>query len=227
VRAACLGRRGAFLFQNAIGLQHTKAAAGPEKIPHARLIRAPGLRNRWRCRSSPPPTLPHAAMPATPDDLFGFLDRLRIAHRTVTHPPLFTVEQSQALRGQIDGGHSKNLFLKDKNGALYLVVILEEARVDLKALPGLIGSGRLSFGSADLLREVLGVEPGSVTPFALINDAARRVMPVFDAVMMAQPVLNYHPLVNTMTTSIARDDLLRFAAATGHAPMIRAVAGPR
>ncbi len=164
-------------------------------------------------------------MPASPAELFGFLDRLRIAHRTVTHPPLFTVEQSQALRGQIEGSHSKNLFLKDKGGNLYLVVLLEDARVDLKALPGLLGSGRLSFGSADLLREMLGVEPGSVTPFALINDTARRVMPVFDAVMMAQPVLNYHPLVNTMTTSIARDDLLRFAAATGHAPLIRPVAG--
>ncbi len=92
------------------------------------------------------------------------------------------------------------MFLKDKTGRLFLLVLLEDARIDLKALPALIGSGRLSFGSADLLREALGVEPGSVTPFALINDRERRVTPVLDAAMMAHEVLNYHPLVNTMTT---------------------------
>ena len=166
-------------------------------------------------------------MPATPDDLFFFLDRLGIAHPTVSHPPLFTVEQSQSLRGRIPGGHSKNLFLKDKTGRLFLLVLLEEARIDLKALPGLIGAGRLSFGSADLLREVLGVEPGSVTPFALINDQDRRVTPVLDEAMMTHEVLNYHPLLNTMTTSIHAGDLLKFVAATGHSPLIRAVsAGP-
>ncbi len=159
-------------------------------------------------------------MPATPEDLFAFLDRLGIAHSTVSHPPLFTVEQSQSLRGRIAGGHSKNLFLKDKAGALFLLVLLEAARVDLKTLPATIGSGRLSFGSADLLRERLGVEPGSVTPFALINDPERRVTPVLDQTMMAHEVLNYHPLVNTMTTSIRSADLLKFVAATGHAPRI-------
>jgi Ala-tRNA(Pro) deacylase len=162
-------------------------------------------------------------MPATPDDLFCFLDRLGIGHPTVSHPPLFTVEQSQSLRGQIAGGHSKNLFLKDKSGRLFLLVLLEDARIDLKWLPRLIGAGRLSFGSAGLLREVLGVEPGSVTPFALINDKERRVTPVLDETMMAHEVLNYHPLVNTMTTSIRAADLLKFVCATGHSPLIRAV----
>jgi Ala-tRNA(Pro) deacylase len=162
-------------------------------------------------------------MPATPDDLFSFLDRLGIVHPTVSHPPLFTVEQSQSLRGQIPGGHSKNLFLKDKAGRLFLLVLLEDARIDLKALPAVIGAGRLSFGSADLLREVLGVEPGSVTPFALINDKDRRVTPVLDQAMMTHEVLNCHPLVNTMTTSIHAADLLKFTAATGHSPLIRAV----
>lgn len=162
-------------------------------------------------------------MPATPDDLFAFLDRLGIAHPTVSHPPLFTVEQSQLLRGKVPGGHSKNLFLKDKTGRLFLLVLLEDARTDLKTLPGLIGSGRLSFGSADLLREVLGVEPGSVTPFALINDRDRRVTPVLDEAMMTHEVLNYHPLLNTMTTSIQAGDLLKFVAATGHSPLIRAL----
>jgi len=164
-------------------------------------------------------------MPATPDDLFSFLDRLGIVHPTVSHPPLFTVEQSQSLRGQIPGGHSKNLFLKDKAGRLFLLVLLEDARIDLKALPAVIGAGRLSFGSADLLREVLGVEPGSVTPFALINDKDRRVTPVLDQAMMTHEVLNCHPLVNTMTTSIARDDLVKFLVDTGHPPRIEVVTG--
>ena len=166
-------------------------------------------------------------MPARPEDLFAFLDRLGIAHPTVAHPPLFTVEQSQALRGRIPGGHSKNLFLKDKSGRLFLLVLLEDARVDLKTLPATLGSSRLSFGSADLLRETLGVEPGSVTPFALLNDGEARVTPVLDQAMMTHEVLNYHPLVNTMTTSIRAGDLLKFVAATGHSPLIRPVsAGP-
>jgi Ala-tRNA(Pro) deacylase len=162
-------------------------------------------------------------MPATPDELFAYLDRLGVPHRTVSHQPLFTVEESQSLRGQIAGGHNKNLFLKDRFGALYLVVLLEDARINLKTLPEIIGSGRISFGSADLLREVLGVEPGSVTPFALINDKEHRVTPVLDATMMQHDILNYHPLVNTMTTAIARDDLLRFVQSTGHTPLIRPV----
>ena len=121
------------------------------------------------------PFCPHAAaMPATPADLFASLDRLGIAHRTVTHPPLFTVEQSRALRGKIPGGHTKNLFLRDKKGALFLVTALEDAAIELKSLHRRLGAtGRFSFGSADLLRETLGVEPGAVTPFAAINDTAR------------------------------------------------------
>lgn len=162
-------------------------------------------------------------MPATPDDLFAFLDRLGIAHQTVNHPPLFTVEQSRSLRGQIAGGHTKNLFLKDKKDALFLVVALEDATIELKHLHRRFGRGRFSFGSADLLRETLGVEPGSVTPFALINDTERRVEVVLDQAMMERATLNYHPLVNTMTTSIGREDLLKFLEATGHGPRIEAV----
>jgi Ala-tRNA(Pro) deacylase len=167
-------------------------------------------------------------MPTTPAELFAFLDRLGIVHRTVTHPPLFTVEQSRALRGLIPGGHTKNLFLKDKKDALHLVVALEDAAIDLKGLHRRLGaSGRFSFGSADLLREVLGVEPGAVTPFAAINDTARRVSVVLDAAMMQRDTLNYHPLDNTMTTSIARDGLIRFLEATGHPPRVAPVAdGP-
>lgn len=165
-------------------------------------------------------------MPATPDDLFAFLDRLGIAHKTVSHPPLFTVEESQALRGQIPGGHTKNLFLKDKKGALFLVVALEDAVIDLKSLHRrLAASGRFSFGSADIMRDTLGVTPGSVTPFGLINDTRQRVSVVLDGAMMEQPELNYHPLVNTMTTTIANSGLVRFIEATGHSPRIEAVSG--
>lgn len=166
------------------------------------------------------------AIAATPDDLFAFLDRLPVTHCTVAHPPLFTVEESRRLRGQIPGGHTKNLFLKDKQGRLFLVVALEDATIDLKTLHRRLGaSGRFSFGSADLLRETLGVEPGAVTPFAAINDTGRRVEVVLDEPMLTHETLNYHPLVNTMTTSIGRDDLVRFLDATGHRPRIALVSG--
>jgi Ala-tRNA(Pro) deacylase len=164
-------------------------------------------------------------VPASPDDLFAFLDRLGIRHATVRHPPLFTVEESRSLRGQIAGGHTKNLFLKDKRGALYLVTTLEDAEIELKSLHRLLGaSGRFSFGSAEQMLDMLGVEPGSVTPFGVINDTAGRVTVVLDAGMMAHATLNFHPLANTMTTSIGRDDLVRFLAATGHTARIEPVA---
>jgi Ala-tRNA(Pro) deacylase len=163
-------------------------------------------------------------MAATPDDLFAFLDRLGIPHRTVTHPPLFTVEESQALRGQIPGGHTKNLFLKDKKGALYLVTALEDAAIDLKSLHRRLGaSGRLSFGSAEQLRATLGIEPGAVTPLAAMNDTGNLVTVVLDQTLMAHNVINCHPLRNTMTISLARDDLVKFLEATGHRPRIEAV----
>jgi Ala-tRNA(Pro) deacylase len=166
-------------------------------------------------------------MPASPDDLFAFLDRLGIRHATVRHPALFTVEESQFLRGQIAGGHTKNLFLKDKRGALFLVTTLEEAEIDLKSLHRRLGaSGRFSFGSAEQMLATLGVEPGSVTPFGALNDTGHLVTVVLDAAMMAHQTLNFHPLVNTMTTSIGRDDLVRFLAATDHAARIEPVAAP-
>ena len=165
-------------------------------------------------------------MPTTPDQLFAFLDSLGVAHATVKHPPLFTVEQSRALRGQIPGGHTKNLFLRDKKHQLYLVVALEDAEIDLKGLHRQLGAtGRFSFGSSDLLREVWGVEPGAVTPFGAINDTQSRVTVVLDAAMMEAETLNYHPLVNTMTTSIQRGDLVKFLEATGHVPRIERVSG--
>ena len=164
-------------------------------------------------------------MPVTPEQLFETLDALGIAHPTVKHPPLFTVEQSRALRGQIPGGHTKNLFLRDKKNALYLVVAEEGAEIELKGLHRLLGaSGRFSFGSADLLREVLGVAPGAVTPFGAINDKEGRVTVVLDASVMENDVINCHPLVNTMTTSINRDDLVKFLRSTDHIPRIERIA---
>ena len=164
-------------------------------------------------------------MSPNPTDLFAFLDRLGIAHVSVTHPPLFTVGQSQSLRGTIPGGHTKNLFLRDKKGALFLVTALEDAVIDLKSLHRLLGAGgRFSFGPADLLRTTLGIEPGAVTPFAAMNDTDRRVSVVLDTDLMRHATINCHPLVNTMTTSIAREDLVRFLEATGHAPRVVAVA---
>jgi Ala-tRNA(Pro) deacylase len=167
------------------------------------------------------------AAPATPEDLFAYLDGLGIPHPTVSHKAAFTVEEARSLRGRVPGGHTKNLFLKDKKDALFLVVALEDADIELKSLHRRLGaSGRFSFGSADALRATLGVEPGAVTPFAALNDTAGRVNVVLDAAMMQHAVLNYHPLRNTMTTSIARDDLLRFLTATGHPPRIVAIADP-
>lgn len=155
-------------------------------------------------------------MPATPDDLFSRLVRLDIAVTTHAHAPAFTVEEGNAVWGGIPGIHCKNLFLKDAKGRLWLVVAPADRRVDLKALPGRIGAARLSFGSPELLREALGIEPGSVTPFALINDTAHRVTAVLDAWMMRQPLVNFHPLRNDMTTTIRPDDFRRFLADTGH-----------
>ncbi len=148
--------------------------------------------------------------------LFTRLEALGIASETVEHAPVFTVEEAQRLRGEIPGGHCKSLFLKDKKGGLWLVVADEARAVDLKALAKQLGAPRFSFGKPDLLREVLGIEPGSVTPFALINDPGHRVTVVLDKAMLKQERLNYHPLANTATTTIASADLRAFIAACGH-----------
>lgn len=160
-------------------------------------------------------------MPASRQDLFALLDQLDIEHRTVEHPPLFTVEESRALRGDIAGGHSKNLFVKDKKSRLFLVTARENARLDLKRIHEAIGgSGRVSFGSGDLLEEVWGVKPGSVTPFGAINDRQGRVTVVLDRALMRMDPVNFHPLENTATTSIAPQGLVDFLRATGHEPLV-------
>ncbi|HUT50772.1 MAG TPA: prolyl-tRNA synthetase associated domain-containing protein [Alphaproteobacteria bacterium] len=160
-------------------------------------------------------------MTATPEDLFARLGALGIETTTHEHAPLFTVEESKALRGDLPGGHCKSLFLRDKKRNLWLAVMLEDRAVDMKSLRTLIGaSGSLSFGSPELLDELLGVKPGSVTPFALLNDTGQRLSVVLDQEMMGFDPLNYHPLTNTATTAIAPGDLMRFIEACGHTPQI-------
>jgi Ala-tRNA(Pro) deacylase len=164
-------------------------------------------------------------MPLTPDELLARLDALGIANHTYRHPPVFTVAEAAALRGQLPGGHCKSLFLKDKKGGLWLVVALEAKPVDLKRLAAALGAPRFSFGNAALLNDVLGVVPGSVTPFAVANDTGGRVTVVLDRTMLDRDPLNYHPLENDKTTAIAAADLLRFLVAAGHKPLIVDVAG--
>lgn len=157
---------------------------------------------------------------ATPVDLFARLEFLRIETTTVRHAPVFTVEESKSLRGQLPGGHCKSLFLKDKKGSFWLVVALEDTRVDLKLLAKQLGAGRLSFGKPDVMQGMLGVEPGSVTPFSLINQSATGVNVVLEEAMLAESPLHYHPLQNDQTTAIQPDDLIKFIRASGHEPQI-------
>lgn len=165
-------------------------------------------------------------MPASRQDLFARFAELGIDTETVDHPAVFTVAESSKLERELPGGHTKNLFLKDKKGRLFLVVALGHAHIDLKSLHKTLACDRLSFGRPELLMEVLGVPAGSVTPFALINDTAHRMTVILDADMMRHERLNYHPLLNTATTNIARQDLLTFIRSCGHEPRIVAVASP-
>ena len=161
-----------------------------------------------------------AIAPTTADALLARLDALGFAYTEHRHPPLFTVEDSKALRGELPGGHCKNLFLKDKKGQYWLVVALEDRPIDLKALDKKIGAARLSFGSAERLWQVLGVRPGAVTPFSLINDKTGQVKLVLDKGMLAHDPLNYHPLVNDRTIALSPEGLLAFLRDTGHDPAI-------
>jgi Ala-tRNA(Pro) deacylase len=159
-------------------------------------------------------------MPATRQDLLRRLRELSIETKTFDHQPVFTVEESRAIHHLVPGAHSKNLFLKDAKDQLWLVVAPADLPINLKTLPAVIGSKRLSFGSAALLQEVLGVPAGSVTPFALINDRERRVAVVLHSGFMDEAILNFHPLDNAATTSVAPADLLKFIRACGHEPKI-------
>jgi Ala-tRNA(Pro) deacylase len=158
--------------------------------------------------------------PATPEDLFQRLEELGIETDTVHHPAVFTVEEAKALRGQLAGCHTKNLFLRDKKGAMWLIVCREDRTVDLKTLAQKLGSARLSFGSPERLMKHLGVIPGAVTPFAVMNDGDGQVQVALDRAMLNQGPWNFHPLANDKTTSISASDMLRFLKAVNHPPML-------
>ncbi len=170
--------------------------------------------------ASPEPVLADGSAPLTSADLLEQFDSLGIVHRTVRHVPVFTVAESRELRADFPGGHSKNLFLRNKKGRMWLVTCLEHRNIDLKALAVRLEAGRFSFASAERLMRHLGVVPGAVTPFAVINDRQAAVQMVLDAGLLAHDPLNFHPLDNAMTTAISGDDLLRFLAHAQHAPQI-------
>ncbi|MDO9474898.1 MAG: YbaK/EbsC family protein [Caulobacter sp.] len=153
-------------------------------------------------------------------DLFAFLDAAGIAHATTDHPAVFTVGEGEDIKAAMPGGHTKNLFLKDARGQLWLISALGETAIDLKKLHHVIGSARLSFGSPELMVETLGVTPGSVTAFGLINDTGRRVRFVLDAALAAADPVNFHPLTNTATTAVSQAGLRAFLAALDVTPMI-------
>jgi Ala-tRNA(Pro) deacylase len=159
-------------------------------------------------------TPPHAR----PEELLRLLRDLGIEAETVTHRPVFTVEEAKEHRGDLPGAHTKNLFLRDKKGVMWLAVVLERRTVDLNALAGELGHKRFSFGSADRLTRYLGVVPGAVTPFALVNDHEGAVRVALDAGLRTHELWNFHPLVNSMTTTIRGADMLRFLDAVKHPP---------
>ncbi len=161
------------------------------------------------------------ADPATPADVLAYLDAMGIKAVTTRHGAAFTVEQSKQITGDIPGAHTKNLFVKDKKGRLFLVVAEHERSIDLKRLHEAIGAtGRLSFGNAEQLMTHLGVTPGSVTALSVINDKDGLVTVVLDAGLMGEALINCHPLVNTATTTLPREGLLAFLDGTGHWPLI-------
>lgn len=154
------------------------------------------------------------------DQLLAFLARIGVDSTTHEHPAVFTVDEGEAIKVRIPGAHTKNLFLKDAKGRLWLISAEGHARIDLKRLHTVIGSARLSFGSAELMEAVLGVTPGSVTAFALANDAARQVTFVLDRTLAEAEAVNFHPLTNTATTTVSREGFRAFLEAVGVTPLV-------
>lgn len=159
-------------------------------------------------------------MPVTRQDLFALLDSLSIPHDTTEHAAVFTVEEGAQIKGKIAGGHTKNLFLKDKSGRLFLVCALGETRISVNGLHRHLDCKRLSFGKPDVLLEHLGVTPGSVTVFSVMNDRSGAVTLVLDKALMDDPKVNFHPLINTATTTIPSGRLVDFAREAGHDPIV-------
>jgi Ala-tRNA(Pro) deacylase len=156
----------------------------------------------------------------TRTDLFAFLDAHGIEHSTLEHPAVFRVGEGEEIKAGLPGAHTKNLFLKDGKGQLWLISAKDTTRIDLKRLPEVIGSARLSFGNEQLMEEALGVTPGSVTAFALINDPGHRVRFVLDRALAQADIVNFHPLTNTATTAVSGEGFRRFLEALGVAPLV-------
>ena len=159
-------------------------------------------------------------MAATPDDLFAFFDKLGIEHSTVEHPPFFTVDEGRPWHDKIPGLHCKNLFIKDRKGGIWLVVLPADKRADLARLEKLLGAPRFSFARPEVLQEVMQLTPGSVTPFGLINDTQRRITVILDEEMVDSESVNFHPLHNAASTTLKSSDLVRFVRALGYQPTI-------
>jgi Ala-tRNA(Pro) deacylase len=176
--------------------------------------------NTPESRDGGPAPVAATTLPTSPEQLLARLQELGIAHSSHRHDPVFTVEEAKRLRGELPGAHIKNLFLRNKKGRMWLVVLDEDRQVDLAALADRLGAGRFSFGSPERLMAYLGVLPGAVTPLALINDRAGEVQPVIDAAILSKGPVNCHPLTNDMTTALAPADLMRFVEACGHRPDI-------
>lgn len=158
--------------------------------------------------------------PLTPVELIAMLESEGIDHHTLEHPPMRTVEDAKALRAPSEYGHTKNLFVRDRKANMWLLTLHEDRRVDMKSTAQLVGTNRFSFASAERLFHYLGVTPGAVSAFSILNDVTRRVSFFIDEALMDAPALHIHPLVNTMTTTIAREELFSFLERRGYAPQV-------
>jgi len=160
------------------------------------------------------------SLPTLPETLMERLGEAGISYTTHQHPPLRTVEDSKAHRGDMVGMHVKNLYFRDRKKRNFLVICQEDRQLDLKTLQDDIGADRLSFGSAERLFEFLGVRPGAVSLFTLINDPEHRVQVAIDDILMQGPPVYFHPLVNDMTLGITPQNITRFLEITGHVPKL-------
>lgn len=158
--------------------------------------------------------------PLSRQDLWSFLDENNIAHKTLNHAPIFTVEDGAELKAKMVGANTKNLFLKDKSGAYFLICAQSDTQIKINKLHSHLGCKRLSFGKAEDLQTLLGVMPGSVTLFSVINDTDNKVSLILDKALLGHDIVNFHPLRNDATTAITSADMVRFADIANHPPLI-------
>ena len=159
-------------------------------------------------------------LPTSPEQLLDLLDTLGIRYQLHHHKAVFSVAESLDIERDMTGIHCRNLFLRDKKGTMFLVSAANETKIDLKKLSDLLAAGRFSFGSPERLWTYLGVRPGSVCPYAIINDTGKAVTLILDAAMMKGEIVNFHPLMNTMTIGVRPEDLIKFVRSTGHEPRV-------